>query len=144
MMSLNKSQDFMEDWTHWEPVEKISGRYYIDALILSEKHDLIIKLSNENDTHKIKITFPNPVGSYKYTNESFCFKIFGDLSDKYGVQFYSNWSFFKITNSQYLQWLLEQSGTISNVCLLQHFCMVGGDEVIDVVTQSEPEVTIIS
>ncbi len=144
MMSLNKSQDFMEEWTRWEPIEKIFGRYYIDALILSEKNDLIIKLSNENDTHKIKIKFPNPVGSYKYTNESFCFKIFGDLSDKYGVRFYSNWSFFKITNSQYLQWLSEQSGTISNVCLLQHFCMVGGDEVIDVATQFEPEVTIIA
>ncbi len=90
------------------------------------------------------ITFNGSADSYKYTNESFCFKIFGDLSDKYGDDFYSNWSFFKITDSDYLKWLSDKSCTVSDTLSFQHYCIIGGDEVVDVLSQKEPEVTIIS
>ncbi len=143
-MDLRDLPYFMGEWTRWKPREEIAGRYYIDSFGMSENWSLIVQLSNTGNTQKIKIVFPNIVGSYRYTNESYYIMVFGDLSDVYPDDFYSHWSLFKITNSQYLQWLLEQSYTLADRRPLQHYCIFAGDEVIDVATQFEPEVTIIS
>ncbi len=131
----------MEEWTRWEPIKNLSGKYYVDAIILSDA-GLIIQLSE--NAKKIELNFRYAADSYKYTNESFCFKIFGDLSDRYGGDFYGNWSFFKITDSDYLKWISDKSCTVSDRFPFQHYCIIGGDEVVDILSQSEPKVTIIA
>ncbi len=131
----------MENWARWEPISNLSGKYYVDTILLSEA-GLIIRLFE--GSKKLELNFRYAADSYKYTNESFCFKIFGDLSSRYGDDFYNNWSFFKVTNSNYLQWLSEKSRTYSDYFPFQHFCIIGGNEIIDVLAQKEPEVTIIS
>ncbi len=130
----------MEEWTRWEPKQNIIERYYIDFFgMVGENWDFVIKL--HNDEQKIEIRFDGMVASYKYTNESFCFRIFGELSEKYGGDFYSNWSFFKINNSEYIKWIIEKSYDSEE---FMHFCIVGGDEVIDIIANHEPTVTTIN
>ncbi len=129
----------MEEWIRWEPIKDLSGKYYIDSLAISER-GLIIQLSDHDKVKKIEILFDSAIDGYRYTNESFCFKIFGDLSQKYGTEFYKDFSFFKITNSEYLKWLSEKSRTWSDQFPFVHFCILGGDEVIDVLARYEPEV----
>lgn len=132
----------MEEWNYWKPIQELSGKYYIDFLAISEER-LMIQLSNENKVQKVEFIFDGTIDAYRYTNESFCFTIFAELSEKYGDDFYQNWSFFKIINSNYLQWLSKKSGTWANEFSFMHFCILGGDEVIDVLARYEPKVTIM-
>jgi hypothetical protein len=130
----------MEEWTRWEPVKDISERYYIDFFgMVGDEWDFVIKLSNSDKTKQIEIRFEGVVTSYRYTNESYCFGIFGDLSKKHGDDFYSNWSFFKINKSNYVKWIIDESYDSGFI----HFCIVGGDEMLDVIATYEPEIKII-
>lgn len=132
----------MEEWARWEPINGLSGKYFINSLIISEER-LVIHLSDNDKIKKIEIVFDNGIDGYRYTNESFYFKIFGDLSQKYGTEFYKNWSFFKVTNSEYLQWLSKKSRTWSDQFTFIHFCIFGDDEVIDILARYEPIVKFI-
>lgn len=133
----------MEEWTRWEPTQDLSARFVIDALTLS--HDgLIVKLSAENSTKKIEIIFDDSLDGHRYTNESFCFKIFSDLSDRYGTEFYRSWSFFIITNSEYVQWLSQKSFGYAGEFSFKHFCIVGDDDILDIVARYQPTVRIIT
>lgn len=132
----------MEEWTRWEPINGLSGKYSINSLTIAEDK-LIIQLSDHDKVKKIEIVFDNGIDGYRYTYESFCFKIFGDLSQKHGIEFYKNWSFFKVTNSEYLQWLSEKSRTWSDQFTFIHFCIFGNDEVVDILARYEPIIKII-
>lgn len=118
----------------------MSGKYCLDAFLWPEE-GLIIKLSKGEQ--KIEILFDGYIDAFRYTNESFCFKIFGDLSKQYGDDFYKDWSFFKVTNSEYLKWLSEKSHTWSDRFPFIHFCIFGGNEVIDILAQYEPKIRFI-
>ena len=130
----------MEEWIRWEPLKNISGRYYIDFFgMVGEEWDLVIKLSDKNKKKQVEIRFEGVIASYRYTNESYCFGIFGELSKKYGDDFYVNWSFFKINHSEYIKWITEKSYDLG----FTHFCIIGGDEVLDIVASYEPIVKFI-
>lgn len=131
----------MEKWTKWEPVSGIFGRYYIDFFgMVGDEWDFVVRLNDQHQAQKIEIKFTGVVTSYRYTNESYCFGVFGDLSKKYGDDFYSDWSFFKIIGSDYVQWIIDKSYDSGFI----HFCIIGGDEMLDIVATYEPEVRIIS
>jgi hypothetical protein len=62
------------------------------------------------------------------------------LTEKYGREFYKNWSFFKVTNSEYVKWLSEKSCAYADEFSFTHFSIVGSDEIIDVLARYEPTV----
>lgn len=134
----------MDKWTRWQPTQGLSGKYYIDSLIISKNWDLIVQLSNQDETQSIEITFKGSIDAYRYTNESFCFATFGDLSAQYGTEFYKDWSFFNIENSNYLKWLSERSRTVSDSFNFKHYCIFGGDEILDILAHVKPHVKILS
>jgi len=131
-----------EEWTRWEPLKGLSHTYYLDSLIFSE-NKLIIELIGDPNVKKIQIRFDSPIQAYRYTEESVCFGIFGELSKKYGGDFYANWTFFKIEKSDYIQWLSEQSLGYSDTFNFMHFFIKGSDELVDVLATYEPEVRFI-
>lgn len=133
----------MEKWIRWEIKEALNESYYLDDLSWPDT-GFKIKFRAESDKQKIEIFFDESIDAFRYTNESFYFKLFGDLSDKYGSGFYKDWSFFKVENSEYLEWLSTKSRGWSDEFSFTHFCILGGDEVVDIVTNYEPQITIIT
>jgi len=132
-----------EDWIRWEPLKGITGKYDVDY-ISDGKDGLVIKLYSETkETKAINVVFKDYADTYRHTNESFCFKVFGDLSEKYGAGFYGQWSFFKIINSDYVQWLSNQSCTYANEFTFIHFCFIGSDSIVDILARYEPIVTFL-
>lgn len=132
-----------ENWVQWNPLKGIVGKYDVDRVSMDER-GLIIQLYSENNiTKKVEVHFSYTLDAYRYTNDSFAFNICGDLSQKYGVDFYGTWSFFKVTNSRYLQWLSEQSCAYSNEFTFTHFSFIGTDSIVDILARYEPAVTFI-
>ncbi len=133
----------MEEWTRWEPVAGIHERFFIENFQMSY-NGIHIKLCSENENKKIEILFFNGADAYRCTNESWCFDIFAVLKKKHGANFYADWSFFKIENSNYVQSLSATSAGVSEHTSFYHFCIVGNDEVIDVLATYQPQVRILA
>ncbi|HVX00571.1 MAG TPA: hypothetical protein VHA52_09090 [Candidatus Babeliaceae bacterium] len=131
-----------EEWIRWQPLSNLAEKYYIDALIYNKS--LKILLSEENDDFKkILVTFESRINAFRFTEESYRLKLFGDLREQYTADFFGRWTFFKVSNSSYIQWLFEQSIILRNSDLT-HFSVIGGDEVVDIVSTDEPKVEFVN
>ena len=51
-----------------------------------------------------------------------------NLFKKYGSDFFVQWTFFKVTSSEYLKYISETSGTISNYTHPMHFVFFTEEE----------------
>src|ERR1700754_2156360 len=104
-MEENKFESIMqkEEWTRWEPIEGLEGKYDVESL-LADVNGLLIILCSATSTknHKIELKFTSFINAFRETNESFRFNLFHELSEKYLGNFYSDWTFFKVVNSEYL------------------------------------------
>jgi len=69
--------------------------------------------------------------------------VINKIDERYGTEFYAEWTFFKVTNSEYIQWLSEQSYGIAESESLIHFSILAGDSIVDVIAAYEPKITII-
>ena len=131
-------------WIKWEPIEGLSSKYYINS-ILDGLEGLIVVLSDANDENKkVKVVFEDSVHTYRSTDESFRQSTINDLDEIYGTQFYSDWTFFKVTNSEYMQWLSAQSYSIIDSEPLIHFIFLAVDSVVDIIATYEPKVELFS
>jgi len=133
----------LEKWTRWEPINNLSKKYYVE-LITDDYYGFKILLSDaKNADKKVEILFRDSVDIYRRTNETFVLLTLKSLNDTYGIDFYGNWSFFKIENSEYLDWIKKQSYEISESLNFKHFCILGADDMIDVIANYEPKVSHI-
>jgi hypothetical protein len=62
------------------------------------------------------------------------------IDEKYGTEFYSQWTLFKVTNSEYLEWISNQSFDIAESENLTHFAIVVVDSIIDIIAAYEPKI----
>ncbi len=132
----------MEEWTRWEPVFGLPGRFCIKDLRMS-KNGLMLELISKSNEMLLELLFGFNIEAYRCINESWVFTIFGMLNDRYGDDFYGNWSLFKITNSNYAKSLSPLSAGVSESEDFDHFCIVDNDFVLDVLTLDTPTVKII-
>ncbi|MGC2310232.1 MAG: hypothetical protein WA432_01265 [Candidatus Babeliaceae bacterium] len=132
----------LEKWIQWQPIPNLMKKYYIDSI--SDTFDgFIILLSDENNKSNVRVMFENSIDAYRSTDESFRLKTIHDLGQYYGSSFYTQWTFFKVINSEYLHWLSEQSYKITDTLSFIHFSFIAADSILDVVTNYEPRVELI-
>ncbi len=132
-----------ENWIKWEPVQGLAERYSLDLVIDTKKEGFRIEFSAfEDRKKKIYVNFPNWVHAYRYGEEIFALDRIDQLTKKYGKGFL-NWTFFKVADSSYLQWLSHESHTISDDRKLQHFAFILMDSILDVVAPYEPAVQFV-
>lgn len=132
----------MEKWIRWEPIPNLSGNFIINSFCMSEKTQIL--LSAEHHDIKLEIVFNHNVDAYRYINESWGFSVFEDLAEKYGGNFYKDWSFFKIQNSNYIKSLSDSSIGVSDSFSFIHFCIMSSEEIIHILARYEPTVKILA
>lgn len=133
-----------EQWTRWEPIPNLSKSYCIESI-----HDSLqgfkIVLSNENAKNKsIEIMFEDSVYAYASTDDTSVGTIINQLYLEYGTAFYRDWTLFKVSNSNYIQRLSEQSYDIISSRPLIHFSFITIDSILDVISDYEPKITFIT
>lgn len=133
-----------EQWVKWEPVEGLSANYYMES-ILDTSDGFTIHFFDTNDEEKrIQVIFEYSVSAYKSTNESYRLNTMHKLAEHYGKHFYEDWTFFKIANSSYVQWLSEESYGITNSLHFIHFSFLTPNSFLDVIATYEPKVILIN
>jgi hypothetical protein len=132
-----------EQWIKWEPNKKLAKKYEIDSILDNFNGFKIILSDVDDEKKKVQVVFKNSVDSYNYSEEGFRLKTVWRLGDKYGKNFYGDWTFFKITNSKYLSWLYEESVGMYESLTFIHFSFITPNAILDVVATYEPIVEII-
>lgn len=135
-----------EQWTRWEPIEGLSKKYFIDSITdnIDEGFKVVFSDSNDDEKKTIQMIFKDNVASYRNINESYVYKTIIMLKKTYGRDFYGDWTFFKVTNSNYLKMLSEESYTLSDGSNFIHFSFMLGDNMLDIIASYEPEVTFVN
>ncbi len=131
----------MEQWTRWEPIQGLEGRYIFDSFAWLDK-GFVVEFISVKEDKKIQILFYYFVDAYRYTNESFYLKLLDNASNKNEIDL-RNFTIFKVTNSEYLAWISDKACGLSDGMNFIHFCIIGTDEIIDIVANYEPIVTIM-
>lgn len=126
-----------ENWQRWEPISGLVKKYYVESL--SDKvNGFELLLSEANNSNILQVLFPDSVHAYRSSDESFRQTTLQYLDEQYGSEFYSEWTFFKVEDSEYMQWLVSQSYEILESELLTHFVFLASDSIVDVIAAYEP------
>lgn len=115
-------------WNVWKPAPDLHSHYNFVESIADE--GLIVLLSN-ND-HKVRLDF----GGFIIFGHR---RIHRDLSI---AQPKDNWSFYTTENSDFMDWLLKQDGSIHAHDTRMQFSMFTNQCVIDVVIADRDSVTV--
>lgn len=143
-MNAGKKQlDSLEEvWIRWEPDASLKLAY--DIISVQDNMDTLkIVIGGRKTDQELEVIFDS-TWAYRTTDETLRLNLSTQLSQKYGTEFYANWSFFKIENSNYMKWLLEQSGGYAEEFNLKHFVIMGSDFIVDIAAAEEPKFKIIN
>ncbi|HHY71641.1 MAG TPA: hypothetical protein GX497_00130 [Bacillus bacterium] len=131
----------MEHWERWIPINGLPSKLYNDTFI-DNKEGIILEFSDEKDKSKIVVKFEEGVLSYRNTDEGSLLKKLNYLDQQYGTDFYSEWTLFKVKNSEYIKWFLEESSGIYEPNQLEHYVFLTPNDVIEILTTYTPSIVI--
>ncbi|MFC4075493.1 hypothetical protein [Salinithrix halophila] len=131
-----------EIWERWMPTNDLSPKYYVDSLTDSIDGLKIYLSDSRDEKKKAEVIFDCSVHAYRSTDEGFMLKTINNLDKQHGTHFYSGWTFFKVKNSDYMQWLVNSSFEIALSEELIHFSFLAVDSVVDVIAAYEPKIKI--
>lgn len=131
----------MEYWEKWIPIRGLPSTLYNDSLI-DNSDGITLEFSDENEQNKIIVKFDGCVLSYRNTDEGSLGKIFKFLDKQYGTDFYANWTFFKVKNSEYINWFHEVSLGMYKSEPIEHYVFLTPDDVIEILSTDSPIIEI--
>lgn len=128
-----------EQLIRWEPISQSEGKYYTYRICECIDGLEIIVVHEDIPSKKVSLLFDKPVYAYTSTNETLASHTLNELEDRYGIDFYGDWTFFMIKNSQYIKRLSQESRTLSDTYDLQHFVLITADSITDIISHYEPK-----
>ncbi|KXG10247.1 hypothetical protein AT864_00838 [Anoxybacillus sp. P3H1B] len=131
----------MEHWERWIPINGLPSKLHNDTFV-DNKEGIILEFSDEKDKKKIVVKFEEGVLSYRNTDEGSLLKKLNYLDQQYGTDFYSNWTLFKVKNSEYIKWFLEESSGIYEPNQLEHYVFLTPNDVIEILATYTPSIVV--
>ncbi len=127
----------MDTFNNWTPVKDLVGEFFI--IDVHQDHEglkILLKAESENSI-SILITFTQYL-LYKNVDESGRIRLWAhaEFEDP-------KWQFCVSTNSSLIKWLKEESDGIYEDRKMTHYLIKTWTDVLDVISEVEPKVTII-
>jgi len=130
-----------EQWEHWIPRENLARRYHVKSVIEDEEGLTILLVEDKREDRGLKVSFGYAADAYRSTYETLRHMLVMQLDEKYGTEFYSKWTFFRVINSPYKKWLTEQAAGIIDDTEYKHFAFLTPDLILDVLSQDDPVIS---
>ena len=132
----------LEHWHAWQPLKKMTGKYYIKSYTNNDFCSLVIVLEKYNVEQQTEVRiFIDSVEAYRVINESYRLKLWVYLSNTH-KELNREWPLFRIEDSTFLNFLSEESQTISDSIHFKHYCIMDSEWSIDIATPTEPLVEL--
>lgn len=122
----------------WVPKECLPDVVYIEAIIDDYSGFRIIVKGKEELSDSFEIHFPKNYG-YRNFNESYRLKTYRENPDIMG-----DWSLFKMSGSNFENWLFEESLNSIKLNDIKHFIISSPNEFFEVLAPCDPIVKKIS
>ncbi len=140
-----------EKWTRLEPISGLDMRYNIKSIIDNvDGFEIILsdfRASSKDEKDNIKVKFKYGVSAYRCTEEGLTLNLLNLLGEQYGTDFYTKWNFFKVDNSEYIKWLVNEyagfDDEYANLIGLKHYAFIDNDFILDVIAKYEPDFEFI-
>src|SRR5690348_3691652 len=116
---------YHEEWIQWQPFEDVHGKYSL-KIIQSDSKEFFITLYKKDSKEELKLSICGEQDIYRVTKTYYRQDLFNFLKTNYGELFYKDWTFFKIKNSSYKEWLEEESYGVFNLGNAEriHYCLL--------------------
>lgn len=129
-------------WIRWEPIPQLVNNYGVDQIYLSTKGLKIVLYEMKQEYKTVEILFKNSIVAYTRTDESFSSELEGTFEDDPEPTEDPRWTFFKISNSSYIKKIVQEKQNLLESSRLIHFALLADDDLVDIIAESEPEVTV--
>lgn len=137
-----EQSNLTENWTRWELASGLDPKYYLKSLVDDFDGLKLRMISDRDESSAIDLWFES-AWAYRVSDESFRLGTMRQLRLKYGVDFHTEWTFFKVEDSIYLDWFFKESDGISTGYKMTHYCLMGLESVIDIAVSAEPVVKLV-
>ena len=132
-----------EQWTKWKPNISLEGKYNIESFHYKGDETItFIMISAQDKNKKISLYFGGIGLSLRKSNGMAMENKIAFLKDKYGEDFYSEWSFFTVINSAYSNWAAAETCTIYKSTDFIHFAIVSKNSIYESIN-GVPEIQFI-
>ncbi|MGM7684692.1 hypothetical protein ACSVDA_21530 [Cytobacillus sp. Hm23] len=131
----------MERWERWTPVDCLPSIIYNNSLI-DNREGLTLEFNDGYSEIKIIIRFEFGALTYSNTDKGYLVETINYLQNNYDKTFFSSWPLFKVTNSKYLKWFLEESSDLYESKEISHYVFLTQNDVIEVLSIHTPLITI--
>ena len=132
----NRTIDLNENWVRWNPTHISEGNYIVTKLI-QDIDGTKVMVADEH--HAIEVLFDGVTPIVRSSVEGIRMRTWGEIQLKYSDKsFFRNWFLYQVKNSMLSQWAEEESCGFYEKEKLKHFCIVTGEELIDIVSTFEP------
>ena len=132
-----------EQWIRWNPKINLTTVYFVSNRRFFGNSLEIFLSDSYGKEEDLKFTFNNSVFFYNITDENCRILRIVYLEKNYTKEFCADWTFFKIYNSEWLNWISGLSKNEIDTSLLTHFVFVDDDIYLDVISSKEPEIATV-
>lgn len=128
----------------WKPLNNINGSYWFENVSLTNGNFVFIYEKEKEWSTKINIICAGGLPSFRYTNETYI-NGFAHIDSLEEIQKIRPWCFYTVEDSEYLKTMSEESGKLSEYLGFTHYCIISGNEVLDLIytNKVEPLVELI-
>lgn len=125
----------------WKPLENISGRYWLENMLLIDCNYVFVYKKHKEENIKIHVVCNGFPASFMYTNETYE----GGYThlDNERIKIVHPWCFYTVEDSLYLKKISDDSQGLSDIIGLKHYCIISGDERVDIIHAVDPLVKLI-
>jgi hypothetical protein len=143
-MKIKKRKVMEEYCENWEPLSGLISKYNIDFTEYTINSTFKILLGEAySQGRNVSVIFKDGIYAHRDTDESFRLSPIQMLRDCGEIKSRIRWTFFKVKNSLYIKWLLEESNSAADSSQLMHFLFAGENSILDVVATYEPIVEFV-
>lgn len=140
MEKNNREPEMQEEWIKLEQYGIPKGEFIATELIQDCEGTKVV-LDDEKD--RVEIFFDGIPVLVRNTVEGMRMGTWGAVQSKYADQsFFRDTILFEVKNSKLVQWCVEESCGFYEADELKHYCVVTGEELVDIVAAFEPTVNI--
>ena len=136
----NRALNVKENWIKLNPLNLPDGDYCV-IKFLQNVDGTEITLSDESNN--VTVLFDGVTPLVRTSIEGIRMRTWGEVQQKYGNKyFFKDWFLYKVENSKLAEWAEEESCGFYKADKLLHFCIVTGEDIIDILSTFEPDIFI--
>lgn len=138
----NREIDMQEEWIKLIQYNIPEGQFIVTSFVQNSEGTKIIL---DNDEIAVEVFFDGIPVLLRNAIEGIRMRTWSEVQLKYKDKFiFRNNFLFEVKNSKLVQWSIEEGCGFYDESQLRHYCIVTGEEIIDVVATFEPVVKVIN